>query len=187
MPELVNSHERKRLHARLIAKLGLVVVGMFGFGFAMVPLYDVFCDLTGLNGKTGRMAVQDVEAQEIDENRTVTVQFVANLNQSMHWEFQPADTELRVHPGRLYTTSFYARNKAGHDMIGRAIPSVAPGQAALHFKKTECFCFRRQAFEAGEGRDMPVRFMVDTKLPEGIETITLAYTFFDVTETAALQ
>jgi cytochrome c oxidase assembly protein subunit 11 len=187
MPDLVNERERKKANTRLSAKLGLLVVGMFGFGFAMVPLYDVFCNITGLNGKTGRMAVQDVGAQPIDEDRILTVEFVANLNQSMNWEFRPTEGKLRVHPGKLYTTSYYARNKAAQRMVGQAIPSVAPGQAALYFKKTECFCFQRQPFEASEGRNMPVSFIVESDLPEDIETITLSYTFFDVTETAALQ
>jgi cytochrome c oxidase assembly protein subunit 11 len=183
----VNGRERNKANTRLVAKLGLLVVGMFGFGFAMVPLYDVFCEITGLNGKTGRMAVQDVGAQQVDEDRTVTIEFVASLNQSMNWEFRPTEDKLRVHPGQLYTTRYYARNKAEQTMIGQAIPSVAPGQAAAHFKKTECFCFERQLFRAGQGRQMPVSFVVDSDLPEEVKTITLSYTFFDVTETAALD
>ncbi len=173
-------------NARLIVILGLVVVGMFGFGFALVPLYSVFCEVTGLNGKTGRITASNAELQPIDKHRTVTIEFVTSLNQDMNLEFRPNRTRLRIHPGELYTTSFYARNKTGHYMVGQAIPSVAPGLAALHLKKTECFCFRQQPFKAGEGRNMPVTFVVDSQLPEGIKTITLSYTFFDVTQTASL-
>ncbi len=179
--------QRQKSHLRLVAMLGLLVVGMFGFGFALVPLYDVICDLTGLNGKTGRIAVQDAASQQVDADRTITVEFVTNLNQSMNWEFRPAVTRMRVHPGKLYTTRFYARNLAEQNMVGQAIPSVAPGLAALHFKKAECFCFQRQTFKGGEGRKMPVSFIVDSDLPRDIKTITLSYTFFDVTQTAALQ
>lgn len=177
---------RNKSNARLVAILGLVAVAMFGFGFAMVPLYSVFCEVTGLNGKTGRIATADAEAQSIDKHRTVTMEFVTSLNQNMNLEFRPDRTTLRIHPGQLYTTRFYARNRTGRYMVGQAIPSVAPGLAALHLKKTECFCFRRQPFKAGEGRDMPVTFVVDSELPRDIKTITLSYTFFDVTKTAAL-
>jgi len=176
--------ELSKSNTKLIGKLGVVVIAMFGFGFAMVPLYNVFCDVTGLNGKTGRIAAQEAAAETVDKHRTVTVEFVTNLNQGLSLEFRPARESLRVHPGALYTTSFYARNKTGHDMIGQAIPSVAPGLAALHLKKTECFCFRRQPFKTGQGRAMPVTFVIDSELPKDIKTVTLSYTFFDVTKTA---
>ena len=146
-------------NARLVKRLLLAVTAMFGFGFAMVPLYNVFCDLTGLNGKVGgRVEAVGVEA---DLNRTVMVEFVANLNQTMPWEFRPEVSRMEVHPGKVYRTSFYAQNRTDRIMVGQAIPSVTPGTAAQHFKKTECFCFTEQQFAAGEGRDMPVMFMVD--------------------------
>lgn len=172
-------------HAKLAGKLLLVVCAMFGFGFAMVPLYDVFCDITGLNGKTGRMDAGGVaQAYKIDEDRSVTVQFVANRNQGLNWTFQPIVHEMEVHPGKIYETSYFARNNNEQVMIGQAIPSVTPGKAAAHFSKTECFCFTEQRFEAGEGRDMPVRFVIDPALPEEVEQVTLSYTFFDVSTTA---
>ena len=168
-------------NARLVKRLLLVVAGMFGFGFAMVPLYNVFCDITGLNGKvSGRAA--DVAAVEADLDRTVTVEFVANLNQTMPWDFRPEVSRMQVHPGKVYRTSYYARNRTGQTMVGQAIPSVTPGVAAQHFKKTECFCFTEQQFGAGEGRDMPVLFMVDPELPREVEVVTLSYTFFDKQE-----
>jgi cytochrome c oxidase assembly protein subunit 11 len=167
-----------RSNAKLVKRLLLVVTGMFGFGFAMVPLYDVFCDITGLNGKVtgGRAAVA---AMEPDLNRTVMVEFVASVNQSMPWDFRPEIARMEVHPGKMYKTSFYARNRTAQTMVGQAIPSVTPGVAAQHFKKTECFCFTEQQFSAGEGRDMPLLFMVDRELPGDVEVVTLSYTFFN--------
>lgn len=162
---------------KIIRRLLFGVVGMFGFGFAMVPLYSVFCDITGINGKTGgRVAVAVTEP---DMDRTVTVEFIASVNQSMPWDFRPEVTSMEVHPGKMYRATYYARNRTDRAMVGRAVPSVTPGVAARHFKKTECFCFTEQRFSAGEGRDMPVMFMVDRELPEEIEVVTLSYTFFD--------
>jgi cytochrome c oxidase assembly protein subunit 11 len=163
---------------RTLRQTLLVVSGMFGFVFALVPLYDVLCDVTGLNGKTRneRAYVADVGP---DLSRTVTVEFLASVNQSMPWDFRPSVTRMKVHPGEVNQTSFFARNRTAGSMIGQAIPSVTPGLAALHFKKTECFCFTEQKFAPGEEREMPLVFMVDRDLPENISTVTLAYTFFD--------
>jgi cytochrome c oxidase assembly protein subunit 11 len=163
---------------RVLGKLLWVVAGMFGFVFALVPLYDVFCQVTGLGGKTSATAAVISDVQ-VDEDRLVTVEFVANLNQDMPWEFRPEVVEMRVHPGKTYKTSYYAQNLAGHAITGHAVPSVAPGSAARHFKKTECFCFTEQRFESGEGRDMPVYFMLDPRLPAHVQRVTLSYTFFD--------
>jgi len=166
---------------KIVRRLLFAVLGMFGFGFAMVPLYNVFCDITGINGKTGgRVAIA---ATEPDMDRTVTVEFITSVNQSMPWDFRPEVTSMEVHPGKMYRTMFYARNRTDKTMVGQAIPSVTPGIAALHFKKTECFCFTEQQFSAGEGRDMPVMFMVDRELPEEIGELTLSYTFFEKQKT----
>ena len=172
-----------RANRKVFVRLVLVAVGMFGFGFALWPLYDVFCDITGLNGKTGTVNAQTLDGK-VDVTRTVTVEFVATLNETMPWEFRPSVTRMKVHPGAINATSFFARNTTDHVMVGQAIPSVTPGAAALHFSKTECFCFTRQRFEAGQGVDMPVRFVVDRDLPKEITTLTLSYTFFDVTAKA---
>jgi len=163
---------------RTIRNLMFIVVGMFGFVFALVPLYNVFCDITGLNGKTSgkRTVIVDIEP---DLSRTVTVEFVASVNESMPWEFRPDVVRMQVHPGKNYRTAFFARNETGRAMVGQAVPSVTPGLAATHFKKTECFCFTEQRFEAGEAREIPLIFMVDKDLPEDIHEVTLAYTFFD--------
>ena len=164
-------------NGKLIKRLLLLVAGMFGFGFAMVPIYDVFCDLTGLNGKTAGRA--EVVRTEVDLDRTVVVEFVASVNQTMPWDFRPEVSRMEVHPGKMYRTSFHAKNRTDRTMVGQAIPSVTPGLAAQHFKKTECFCFTEQQFSAGEGRDMPLLFMVDRELPAEIKVLTLSYTFFD--------
>ena len=167
-----------RSHLKMVNRLLLVVAGMFAFGFAMVPLYDVFCDITGLNGKTAGRAAS-AAGVEVDRDRTVIVEFIASVNQSMPWDFEPRVTRMEVHPGQTYRTSYFARNRTNESMVGQAIPSVAPGIAAPHFKKTECFCFTEQTFSAGEGRDMPLLFMVDPELPDDVEVVTLSYTFFD--------
>ncbi|RRQ23095.1 cytochrome c oxidase assembly protein [Thiohalobacter thiocyanaticus] len=156
-----------------------VAVGMFGFGFAMVPFYNVFCDITGLNGKTASGPTQTLEEQPAATDRTVTVEFIANLNQGMPWEFRPEVNKMEVQPGKAYTVRFYAHNGTGREVVAHAVPSVTPGLAAKHFHKTECFCFTEQKFGADEGRWMPVRFMVDPELSDKHNELTLSYTFFD--------
>ncbi len=152
----------------------------------MVPLYNVFCNVTGLNGNTSgvKTAAGSLKSWAIDESRSVKVQFLSNVNQQAQWEFAPEEFEVEVHPGELKTVYFDARNLQNETAVGQAIPSVMPSVAALHFHKTECFCFTQQAFGARESKRMPVTFMVDPDLPGDVETITLAYTFFDVTKTA---
>ncbi len=168
-----------------VFKSVLIVVGMFGFGYALVPLYDVFCDLTGLNGNTTGVKTAQAANYSIDESRLVKVQFISHLNQSLHWEFFADTFEIEVHPGKVYTTHFTAKNLKPEMVIGQAVPSVMPAVASLHFTKTECFCFINQVFEAGEERKMPVSFVVSPSLPKAVTTLTLAYTFFDVTSTAS--
>lgn len=164
----------------LVMKLVLGVVGMFAFGFALVPIYDVFCDLAGINGKTASSAYQAVEVK-VDTSRTITVQFIAQNNDGMVWEFKPEVTSIKVHPGEPTDTTFFARNPTARDMVAQAIPSVSPGRAAEFFHKTECFCFNKQPLAARTEVDMPLQFIVDQDLPADIQTITLAYTIFDVT------
>lgn len=167
--------------SKLVKKLVLAVVGMFGFGFMLVPIYDVFCDLTGLNGKTASSAYEAVDVK-IDTSRTITVQFIASNNDKMNWAFKPEKTMIKVHPGQAVSTSFFAKNPAAYTMDAQAIPSISPGRAAEYFHKTECFCFNQQTLAAGESLDMPLQFIVDQDLPKSIKTITLSYTLFDVTE-----
>lgn len=176
----MNQETAKRVaNKRLVIRLAGVTMLMFGFGYALVPLYDVFCDITGLNGKTGVVQADTLDGQ-VDESREVVVEFVANVNSALAWEFRPVTTRMRVHPGKIYETYFYAHNLSQRATVGQAVPSVTPGVAGKYFNKTECFCFTRQEFGAGEGREMPVRFVVGTQLPKNISTVTLAYTFFSV-------
>jgi cytochrome c oxidase assembly protein subunit 11 len=169
----------------LTAKLVVLTVAMFGFGFLLVPLYDVFCDLTGIGGKTGGATV--AVPLEIDTDRTIDLEFVTTVNGGSPWRFEPSISRMKVHPGQLYKTTFFAKNGLGIPSTGQAIPSVAPGLAAKYLQKTECFCFNEQRFEGGEGREMPVVFYVDPDLPDHISTMTLSYTFFSVDRVASAQ
>ena len=166
---------------RTVKKLLLVVVAMFGFGFALVPLYDVFCDITGLNGKTNDTAAI-YEDGGIDKSRTVKVQFITRNAKGIPWKFEPVINEINVHPGEVKLVSFYAKNKAEHDIIGQAVPSVSPGLAANYFHKIECFCFTQQPLAAGKDVEMSLQFYVDVELPTDINTLTLSYTLYDITE-----
>ncbi len=164
--------------------LVLAPVLMFGFGYLMVPIYNAFCEMTGLNGKTGTLSQDQVVQMEVDNVRLVKVEFTGSLNQQAPWEFKPEETSMMVHPGQQYQASYVATNQLDRPVVGQAVPSVSPGRAASHFKKTECFCFVQQAFEAGETRHMPLVFVVDAALPDNVDTVTLSYTFFDVTAQA---
>lgn len=167
---------------RLVRKLLLIVVLMFGFGYALVPLYDVFCDITGINGKVDASAVKEV-AYAVDESREITVEFMTSLNESTPMVFRAETKKLKIHPGEYHTVNFYAENLTDAVMTAQAIPSISPGPAAEYFNKTECFCFTEQVFKARESKVMPVRFVVKPDLPKQYKTITLAYTFFDKTKT----
>jgi len=166
-----------RANRRLTVKLLAVTVLMFGFGFALVPLYNAFCDITGLNGKTGRID-ETQAAGTVDKDRWVMVEFLTNVNSALPWKFWAAQPKMRVHPGEVNQALFYSRNLTQHNIVGQAVPSVAPSKAAKYFNKTECFCFTQQRVAAGETKEMPVRFIVDKNLPEDVKTISLAYTFF---------
>ncbi len=155
-----------------------MVVAMFGFGYLMVPLYNILCEVTGLNGKTG--VISEVQASElvIDEDRWINVEFSGTVNVSGFWEFKPAQASLKVRPGQQYAISYVAKNLADKRVVGQAVPSVAPRQASQYFNKTECFCFTKQVFEAHEEKDMPVVFVVDPALPQSVDSLVLSYTFF---------
>ena len=172
-----NSNNQTTDNPKIIGKLLLVVVAMFGFGFALVPLYDVFCDVTGLNGKTGDK-VSFETAPIVDESRLIKITFLASLNEQMPWEFKPQQSFIEVHPGQPTTISYIAKNISDKSIVGNAVPSVAPGLAAAYFQKTECFCFTQQELKAGEEKIMPVTFIVDSELSTDIKEIALSYTFF---------
>jgi cytochrome c oxidase assembly protein subunit 11 len=174
----VDARERSEANRRVVRRLAFVVVGMFGFGFALVPLYDVFCDITGINGKTGRIALEEALSEEVDEDRLVTVEFLATVNSDLPWEFRPLVKRISVHPGEVTEVNYFARNRTGRMVTGQAVPSLAPGLAAKYFNKTECFCFTRQTLGPDEAKNMPLRFVVDPELPEEVRTVSLSYTFY---------
>ncbi len=163
---------------RLTLKLLGFAAGSFAFGFALVPLYDVLCEITGFGNQ--RALVEQREVVEApDETRLITVDFVTDLPSVGNWEFRPLVASMKVNPGRLYATEFVAKNLTGHDTTAQAIPNIAPGRAAGYFRKTECFCFTPQHFAANEERPMAVRFVIDPALPRSVDRITLSYTFYD--------
>ena len=162
----------------LIFRLLILVVAMFAFGFALVPLYDVMCKALGINGKTGD---QYRQSQVVDQGRQVRVQFLSTNSADMPWGFYPKAEELNVHPGAVNEMLFVAQNPTDKPMTAQAVPSIAPSMAAVYFHKTECFCFTQQRLQPGERIEMPVRFIVDRDLPQDVKHLTLAYTLFDVT------
>ena len=161
-------------------KIAIIPLLMFGFGFALVPLYDVFCDITGLNGKTGRIEAAEIDASQVDTSRIIEVRFLANTNTGLPWQFEPMVKKMEVHPGQVYEAVFRVRSASEQTTLGQAVPSVSPGLAAQHFNKTECFCFTQQELAGRETRDMPLRFIVGTGISDDIEQITLSYTFFSL-------
>ncbi len=163
---------------RTARKLCAFAIAMFGFGYAMVPLYDVFCDVTGINGKTGEISQAEAEAGKVDADRLVTVEFDTNVNPALPWKFKAVEYKTKVHPGEVAEAVFIAENESDRTVTGKAVPSVAPAQASLFFNKTECFCFTKQILGPRERKEMIVRFVVDAELPEKISTMTLSYTFF---------
>ena len=160
----------------MLRKLAVFVTVMFAFGFALVPIYKKICEVTGVNDF---MRPEQVKNTQVDASRDVKIEFDANTN-NLPWTFKPEVTTLTVHPGELTTVVYEVTNTTSRDMIGQAVPSYGPTQAASHFKKLECFCFAKQSFAANERRQMPVVFMIDPHLPQEINTIALSYTFFEM-------
>ena len=175
--------EQRTSNTRLIGGLLAVVAGSFAFGFALVPLYDVFCEITGFGGRTNPEAVAVTEAPDTD--REIRVEFVTTLNSYAQFDFDADVPSMVVNPGRMYYATFTAKNRSGRDTTAQAVPSVAPNAAASHFVKIECFCFESQEFLADEERPLPLQFYVDPDLPDYVDTITLQYTFFDTVRTSA--
>lgn len=168
---------------KLLWILSGIVLGMFAFGFALVPIYNSLCKQLGINGKTNTQAIAyDASKTKIVKDREVLVQFVATNNSGVPWAFYPKVKQIKVHPGEIARLAFYAENKTDNPMIVQAVPSVTPGIAAKYLKKTECFCFTQQTLNGHEAMNMPLLFHLDPELPEKIHTITLSYTLFDVTD-----
>ena len=167
---------------KTVGRLCLMVLGMVGFVIALVPLYDLFCEITGLNGKTGGPYTFDEAKAAPDTSRLIRVNFLTNTNEGMVWKFWPEKGAVRVNPGAANTVSFFVKNTTDKVMVGQAIPSVVPGSAAEFFHKTECFCFEQQVLQPGEEMEMPMRFIVGHELPKNISSINLSYALFDVTD-----
>ena len=178
------SHEPKPIsNAALTRRLLVLAVAMFGFGFALVPLYDVFCEITGFGGRTNAMAVEVDESPDL--SREIRIEFNTQMNEYAPWEFLPDTPSMTVNPGQMYFATFTAKNLTDTEKVGQAVPSVAPVSASKHFKKIECFCFTSQEFAANEERAMPLQFIVDPELPDYVDTITLQYTFYDTVQLTA--
>lgn len=169
-------------HTKLLIILGIAVTGMFGFAFALVPIYNTLCSALGINGKTANQpVVYNAAKVHVDHTRQLNVEFIATINGSTPWKFYPKVSKIQVEPGKIAKLAFYAENQTDHRMTVQAIPSVSPAIAAKYIKKTECFCFTQQTLNGHEAMDMPLLFHVDADLPKEIKTITLSYTLFDVT------
>lgn len=167
----------------LTLRLIVLAAAMFGFGFLLVPLYDVFCEITGFGGRTNDQAL--IVDERPDESRTIRVEFITTVNQYAPWRFSADVPSMEVHPGRMYFATFSATNLSDKGKVGQAVPSVAPIAASGHFKKIECFCFENQAFAANEKRALPLQFIIDPDLPDYVDTITLQYTLFDTVRLSA--
>lgn len=161
----------------LVIRLGIAAAAMFAFGFALVPLYDIFCEVTGIRIPLDATAATDI-VEESANSRIIRLQLIANTNNGAPWEFRPINDSISVGTGLMQTTEFYARNLSPEAMNGVATPDIRPAEAARYFRKVECFCFDEQEFGPGEARNLGVRFYVDPDLPAHIDTITLSYTFF---------
>ena len=170
---------------RMVVKLLVITLAMFGFGYALVPMYRSICDALGINVlslservTSGAGVLNRKASTQVDLSRTVTIEFDANARGP--WEFAPAVRSLQVHPGEMTTVMYEFRNTQNRTMAAQAIPSYAPMQAGAHFNKVECFCFNEYILKPGESKQWPVVFYVDAKLPKDVTTITLSYTFFEV-------
>lgn len=165
-------------HRGVIRKVLMVCAGSFLFCFALIPIYSIYCEITGINGKTGNAGGSSAAAGVVDTTRTITVQFDTSVKAGLPWSFRAKQASIEVHPGQITEVLFEASNLSANDLVGQAVPSVAPNRASIYFNKTECFCFTEQTLAAGETRDMPVRFVVDPALPANVSVMTLSYTFY---------
>ncbi len=165
-------------HRVLLKRMLLTCAASFVFCFSLIPIYTIYCEITGINGKTGTLSPVAAGATTIDYSRTVKVEFDAAVKSGLDWEFRPKVASVDVHPGDVIEVMFEAINREPELIVGQAVPSVAPNRASLYFSKTECFCFTEQPLEAGESKDMPVRFVIDPAIPANVSTVTLSYVFY---------
>lgn len=166
-------------HKKLIVILVGIVLGMCAFAYALVPIYNTLCRSFGINGKPD--LTPELPSAAIEHNRSVNVEFLTTENKSLPWKFYPKVKKMTVHPGESARVIYYVENQSDHTMIVQAIPSITPGPAARYFKKTECFCFTQQTLKAHESMELSLLFHLDPRLSKDVNTLTLAYTLFDVT------
>ena len=179
MTQPSNDSYTRKLNASTLTKLVVVAVMMFGFGYALIPVYKQICELTGVNLLTQKDATVERPANtQVDRTRTITIEFDANAQGP--WRFRPTVSSMQVHPGEMAQVVYEVVNTQSRSIDAQAIPSYAPQQASAHFKKVECFCFQQQTLKANEAKQMPVLFYIDPALPRDVKTITLSYTFFEI-------
>ncbi|MEZ9143071.1 cytochrome c oxidase assembly protein [Vibrio sp. 10N.286.52.C3] len=171
----------KRSTKKLTGYLVLSVVAMFGFGFALVPLYDVMCEALGINGKTNTVSAVQPQGMQPDYSRSVRVEFMSHIKPDMPWQFSPEVRVLEVHPGEVVQTNYIAKNLSGSSLVGQAVPSVSPGMGATYFNKMECFCFNQQPLDGHKSAEMGLIFYIEPDIPESLHTLTLSYTLFNIT------
>ncbi|TRW49004.1 cytochrome c oxidase assembly protein [Aliidiomarina halalkaliphila] len=173
---------KRQDNSRVITRLLASVMIMFAFGFALVPLYEKFCEVTGFNGRTSNTAATADESMQIDQSRVITVEFHTRVSRGVSWDFTSEVRSVRLHPGEVKIVNFYVENKTNRDVVAQALPSVAPGEASLYLNKTECFCFENQPLAAGERAVMPMQFYLDPDLPDHVHRLTLSYMMYDLTD-----
>ena len=183
MSKIVSSQQEaqanRSFNRSMLVKLVVVALLMFGFGFALVPMYRAICAITGINNLVQRdVGAREAKNTQVDMSRTISIEFDANARGPL--QFKPEQSSLDVHPGEVMTVMYQVTNEQGRTVQAQAIPSYAPKQATEYFKKIECFCFTQQTLAANETKRMPVVFVVDPKLPKDVKTITLSYTFFEL-------
>jgi len=176
------TQERRRANFRFGLRLACVAILFGGFGFAMAPLYDAFCRVTGLNGRTNAVAAT-VAQYPVDERRSIKVELMSHTMPGIDIELQPEQFSMNVHPGAIVRTHYVAHNKGNRTFVGQAVPSITPATATRYFQKIECFCFRQQTFAPGERRTLPVVFVISPEMDADLRTVTLSYTFFDAPTT----
>lgn len=173
--------DRRHENRRLLVRLAVAAVAMFGFGFALVPFYEKICEVAGINNL---LQPDQVANTQVDSGRKVVIEFDANTH-DLPWRFRPLQNAVEAHPGQLVQVAFEVSNRQDVPVTGQAVPSYGPRLAERYFRKLDCFCFSRQTLAPGETRTMPVVFVVDPALPQDIQTITLSYTFFEIAGTRA--
>jgi len=171
-------------NTKTLAKFVVVTLGMFGFGFALVPFYYKICEVTGINAGAEQSLAKNTQ---VDTSRWVTLEFDANTNGGLPWQFKPEMRTMKVHPGQLVQVEYDVTNTSDQAMVGQAVPSYGPARAAAFFKKIECFCFTPQTLAAGESRRMPVLFVLDPGMDRDVHTVTLSYTFFNTEKKAQMD